>query len=129
MREELLSPNNGVKGKTGIQVEVYFSDYRKKNESDIVIANNVIKELIEITRSEIIEVEDFIDKEILNKWKNEMNQIPFESKGGTWKLRYYQDIAITKTLDAIAKGKSLGETLRTAAADFFFVDFAILFLT
>jgi protoporphyrinogen oxidase len=45
---ELLSPNNGVKGKTGIQVEVYFSDYCKKNEADNVIAEKVIKELIEM---------------------------------------------------------------------------------
>jgi protoporphyrinogen oxidase len=45
---ELLSPNNGVYGKTGIQVEVYFSDYRKKNENDKAIANQVIKELIEM---------------------------------------------------------------------------------
>jgi protoporphyrinogen oxidase len=45
---ELLSPNNGVKGKTGIQVEVYFSDYCKKNEADNVIADKVIKELIEM---------------------------------------------------------------------------------
>jgi len=45
---ELLAPNNGVKGKTGLQVEVYFSHHRKKMESDMEIAQNVIKELIEM---------------------------------------------------------------------------------
>jgi protoporphyrinogen oxidase len=45
---ELLSPNNGIDGKTGIQVEVYFSDYKKKDEDDNVIAKKVIQELIEM---------------------------------------------------------------------------------
>ena len=31
--------------------------------------------------------------------------VPFENKGGTWQPRYYQDNAITKTLEAIAEGK------------------------
>ncbi len=43
---ELLSPQNGVEGKTGIQVEVYFSDYRKLVEEIDVIAKKVLDELI-----------------------------------------------------------------------------------
>ena len=31
--------------------------------------------------------------------------VPFETKGGTWQPRYYQENAITKTLEAIAKGQ------------------------
>lgn len=45
---ELLSPNNAPKGKSGIQVEVYFSKYKLKQESDEIIAFKVCKELIEM---------------------------------------------------------------------------------
>lgn len=45
---ELLSPYNGVEGKTGIQVEVYFSKYKIKEELDEVIAKKVIIELVEM---------------------------------------------------------------------------------
>lgn len=31
--------------------------------------------------------------------------VPFESKGGSWQPRYYQENAITKTLEAVANGK------------------------
>ncbi len=31
--------------------------------------------------------------------------VPFETKGGTWQPRYYQENAITKTLEAIADGQ------------------------
>jgi len=45
---ELLSPNNGEEGKTGIQVEVYFSDYHQLNESIAYIENAVLNELVEM---------------------------------------------------------------------------------
>jgi len=45
---ENMSPYNGKPGKTGIQVEVYFSDFKKKNVSDNYIAENVIRELIKM---------------------------------------------------------------------------------
>lgn len=45
---ELLSPNNAPIGKTGIQVEVYFSSYRKQMESNNFIAKKVISELVEM---------------------------------------------------------------------------------
>lgn len=45
---ELLSPNNAPVGKTGIQVEVYFSPYKPKTESDSVIARKVVQELIDM---------------------------------------------------------------------------------
>jgi len=45
---ELLSPNNAPSGKTGIQVEVYFSAYKSKMETDAEIAHKVIAELIEM---------------------------------------------------------------------------------
>ena len=38
-------------------------------------------------------------------WKDRFGAIPFEDKSGAWQLRYYQDIAIQRTLDAVAEGK------------------------
>lgn len=39
-----------------------------------------------------------------NLWRDRFAAVPFEDKGGTWQGRYYQDVAITRTLDAIAHG-------------------------
>jgi len=35
-------------------------------------------------------------------WRDRFADIPFEDQGGTWQGRYYQDIAITRVLEAIA---------------------------
>lgn len=43
---ELLSPNNGLPGKSGIQVEVYFSDYRPLSESIEQVEQKVLNELV-----------------------------------------------------------------------------------
>ena len=40
-----------------------------------------------------------------NEWRDKFSAIPFESKSGTWQLRYYQEIAVKNTLEAIAKNK------------------------
>jgi type I restriction enzyme, R subunit len=40
-----------------------------------------------------------------NAWRDRFAEIPFEDKGGTWGLRYYQDNAVKNTLEAIADGK------------------------
>ncbi len=40
-----------------------------------------------------------------NQWREKFASIPFEDKSGTWQLRYYQEIAIKNTLEAIAKNK------------------------
>ena len=45
---ELLAASNGVPGKCGIQVEVYFSNYRKQTESLATIIARVCNELIEM---------------------------------------------------------------------------------
>jgi len=39
-------------------------------------------------------------------WKDKMFSTPFEDRGGTWQPRYYQENAITKTIEAIAEGKN-----------------------
>jgi protoporphyrinogen oxidase len=45
---EKMSDNNAPRDKSGIQVEVYFSKYRKKEKTDSQIAELVIQELIEM---------------------------------------------------------------------------------
>ncbi len=40
-----------------------------------------------------------------NAWRDRFAAIPFEDKGGTWQSRYYQDVAITRVLEAIASGR------------------------
>ncbi len=37
-------------------------------------------------------------------WRDRFSAVPFEDKGGTWQGRYYQDIAITRVLEAIGAG-------------------------
>jgi type I restriction enzyme R subunit len=38
-------------------------------------------------------------------WTERFGAVPFEDKGGTWQLRYYQGIAVQRVLDAIGQGK------------------------
>lgn len=49
--------------------------------------------------TEIVKQENILD---LN-WLETFLKVPFEDKSGTWKLRFYQEIAVRKTLEAIAK--------------------------
>lgn len=44
--------------------------------------------------------------EIAELWRDRFATIPFEDKSGTWQPRYYQEIAIKRTLEAIAQGKN-----------------------
>ena len=40
-----------------------------------------------------------------NVWRDRFAAVPFEDRGGYWQPRYYQDIAITRALTAIAEGR------------------------
>lgn len=40
-----------------------------------------------------------------NDWRDTFANIPFEDKSGTWQLRYYQEIAVKNTLEAVAQNK------------------------
>jgi type I restriction enzyme R subunit len=40
-----------------------------------------------------------------NEWRDKFSSIPFVDKSGTWQLRYYQEIAIKNTLEAVAQNK------------------------
>jgi type I restriction enzyme R subunit len=58
-------------------------------------------------------VADFLSPdELLNKtfaeqnhWREQFANVPFEDKSGSWQLRYYQEIAVQKTVEAIAQNK------------------------
>ena len=43
---------------------------------------------------------------VQNEWRNKFSSIPFEDKGGTWQLRYYQEIAVKNTLEALANNQN-----------------------
>ena len=40
-----------------------------------------------------------------NNWREQFAHVPFEDKSGSWQLRYYQEIAVQKTVEAIAQSK------------------------
>jgi type I restriction enzyme R subunit len=40
-----------------------------------------------------------------NEWRDKFSSVPFEDKSGTWQPRYYQEIAVKNTLEAIAQNK------------------------
>lgn len=40
-----------------------------------------------------------------NNWREQFADVPFEDKSGSWQLRYYQEIAVQRTVEAIAQGK------------------------
>lgn len=55
-------------------------------------------------------VEDYLSPEALwnktfsiqNEWREKFAAVPFEDKSGSWQLRYYQEIAVQNTLEAVA---------------------------
>ncbi len=42
---------------------------------------------------------------VQNEWREKFAAVPFEDKSGSWELRYYQEIAVKNTLEAIANNK------------------------
>jgi type I restriction enzyme R subunit len=58
-------------------------------------------------------VPDFLSPEQLwnktfaeqNNWREQFANVPFEDKSGSWQLRYYQEIAVQKTVEAIAQNE------------------------
>jgi len=47
-----------------------------------------------------------MDTELVEVWREKFAGIPFEDKGGNWKPRYYQEIAVQNAVEAIAQGKN-----------------------
>ena len=70
--------------------------------------------LIDMDTGHECHVENFLSPQELwdltfsnqNEWRDRFAKIPCEDKGGTWQVRYYQDIAIERTLQAIADGRN-----------------------
>lgn len=46
------------------------------------------------------------DSVLIEEWREKFSGVPFEDKSGTWQLRYYQEIAVKNTLEALANGKN-----------------------
>jgi type I restriction enzyme R subunit len=40
-----------------------------------------------------------------NAWRDRFASIPYPDKGGSWQIRFYQDIAVKRVLEAIASGQ------------------------
>lgn len=45
------------------------------------------------------------DTELVEVWREKFANVPFEDKSGSWQLRYYQEIAVQRTVEAIAQNK------------------------
>jgi len=43
--------------------------------------------------------------ELVERWREQFANVPFEDKSGSWQLRYYQEIAVQRTVEAIAQNK------------------------
>jgi type I restriction enzyme R subunit len=43
---------------------------------------------------------------VSDSWRDLFASVPFEDKGGSWQLRYYQEIAIQRAVEAIAQDKN-----------------------
>lgn len=43
--------------------------------------------------------------ELVEVWREKFANVPFEDKSGSWQLRYYQEIAVQRTVEAIAQSK------------------------
>jgi type I restriction enzyme, R subunit len=41
-----------------------------------------------------------------NAWRDHFAAIPYADKGGSWQIRFYQDIAVSRALEAIATGRN-----------------------
>ncbi|MBL8008427.1 MAG: DEAD/DEAH box helicase family protein [Ignavibacteria bacterium] len=39
-----------------------------------------------------------------NDWRDKFSSVPYQDRSGTWQLRFYQEIAVKNTLEALAKG-------------------------
>ncbi|TVS05873.1 MAG: DEAD/DEAH box helicase [Cyanobium sp. PLM2.Bin73] len=41
-----------------------------------------------------------------NAWRDRFAAIPYPDKGGSWQIRFYQDIAVCRVLEAVATGRN-----------------------
>ena len=77
--------------------EKLISDYPTPQELwDKTFANN---------SANIDNEEERAKLEHIEKWRERLANVPFEDKGGTWQPRYYQEIAVRRTIEAIVQGQ------------------------
>lgn len=72
-------------------LSIYQMDMQSGREGDIA-AFPTPDELWDLTFAEA------------NLWRDRFAAVPFETEGGRWEPRYYQEIAIRRALDAVADG-------------------------
>lgn len=96
---ELMSPNNAPEGKTGIQVEVYFSKYRPKVLTDDEISQIVVEELIEMR---LIDSKDSVI-DYHTKWVEWANVIfDHDRKSALNKIyRWLESVGLTREFDEL----------------------------
>ncbi|MFN0190072.1 MAG: EcoAI/FtnUII family type I restriction enzme subunit R [Bacteroidia bacterium] len=46
-----------------------------------------------------------VSQKLINEWRDKFSEVPFEDKSGSWQLRYYQELAVRNTLEALANGQ------------------------
>ncbi len=86
---------------TKLQLETTFSTNGKEIYSICMLTGR--EELVDrFPTPEELWNKTFSDQ---NDWRDKFAEIPFNDKGGTWKIRFYQEIAIQKTLKAVAQKK------------------------
>ena len=49
--------------------------------------------------------EEIEQSKIAAIWRDKFSSVPYSDKSGTWKIRFYQDIAVVRTLEAIANNQ------------------------
>jgi type I restriction enzyme, R subunit len=80
-------------------LQIYQMDMDKGEEED-VFKYPTPDELWERVYGE----ENHAEPEVA-QWRDTLHSVPFQTKSGTWSPRYYQEVAISKVLEGIAKGQ------------------------
>jgi type I restriction enzyme R subunit len=80
-------------------LQIYRIDMHKGLEGDIA-SFPTPDELWEMTFGEQDKMQP-----LSAAWRDKLLSIPFEGRGGTWQPRYYQEIAVTKVLEAVANNR------------------------
>jgi type I restriction enzyme R subunit len=78
-------------------IQIYRIDMHQGQEGDVT-AYPTPDELWEMTFGEQNKLQP-----LSAVWRDKLLSVPFEDRGGTWQPRYYQENAIIKVLEAVAK--------------------------
>ncbi|MCP9812642.1 EcoAI/FtnUII family type I restriction enzme subunit R [Synechococcus lacustris] len=89
-------------------------DYANKLQIRLTYSSNGLGVYaIDMASGEEGEVEAFPSPEeiwnrtfaVENEWRDRFSAIPYQDKGGSWQIRFYQDIAVRRVLEAVAARK------------------------